>query len=144
MDEPQNISLFWQLILVEIAIDGLRLASINTHDTLSPTLGIIGGIALSHFAVDEVFERTQTILYMAFVTIANYSQPSQELSYSIKFMRIFLLILTQLLNIWGFVLGVITLFILLASNKTLSGKSYLYPLIPFRGKELLKTFVRLK
>ena len=81
---------------------------------------------------------------MAFVTIANYSQPSQELSYSIKFMRIFLLILTQLLNIRGFALGVITLFILLASNKTLSGKSYLYPLIPFKGKELLKKFVRLK
>ena len=144
VDEPQNISLFWQLILVEIAIDGLRLASINTPDTLSTTLGIIGGIALSQFAVDAGFASTETILYMAFVTIANYSQPSQELSYSIKFMRIFLLILTQLLNIWGFALGVITLFILLASNKTLSGKSYLYPLIPFKGKELLKKFVRLK
>ncbi|MGN1131608.1 MAG: spore germination protein, partial [Ruminococcus sp.] len=128
IDEPQNISLFWQLILVEIAIDGLRLASINTPDTLSTTLGIIGGIALSQFAVDAGFASTETILYMAFVTIANYSQPSQELSYSIKFMRIFLLILTQLLNIWGFALGVITLFILLATNKTLSGKSYLYPL----------------
>ena len=144
VDEPQNISLFWQLILVEIAIDGLRLASINTPDTLSTTLGIIGGIALSQFAVDAGFASTETILYMAFVTIANYSQPSQELSYSIKFMRIFLLILTQLLNIWGFAIGVIALFILLATNKTLSGKSYLYPLIPFRGKELLKKFVRLK
>ena len=131
-------------MLVEIAIDGLRLASINTPDTLSTTLGIIGGIALSQFAVDAGFASTETILYMAFVTIANYSQPSQELSYSIKFMRIFLLILTQLLNIWGFALGVITLFILLATNKTLSGKSYLYPLIPFKGKELLKKFVRLK
>ena len=144
VDEPQNISLFWQLILVEIAIDGLRLASINTPDTLSTTLGIIGGIALSQFAVDAGFASTETILYMAFVTIANYSQPSQELYYSIKFMRIFLLILTQLLNIWGFAIGVIALFILLATNKTLSGKSYLYPLIPFKGKELLKKFVRLK
>lgn len=142
VDEPQNISLFWQLILVEIAIDGLRLASINTPDMLSTTIGIIGGIALSQFAVDAGFASTETILYMAFVTISNYTQPSQELSYGIKFLRIILLVLTELFSLWGLVAGIVLIFLLLATNKTLSEKSYLYPLIPFNGKELFKRFIR--
>lgn len=144
VDEPQQLPLFWQLIIVEIAIDGLRLASISTPEMLSTTVGIIGGIALSEFAVDSGFASTETILYMAFVTIANYTQPSQELSYSIKFMRIILLILTELFSLIGFIAGLILIFILLATNKTLSGKSYLYPLIPFNGKALLQKLIRVK
>ncbi len=144
VDEPQNISIFWQLILVEVAIDGLRLASINTPDMLSTTIGIIGGIALSEFAVDAGFASTETILYMAFVTISNYTQPSQELSYGIKFFRLILLILTEILSLWGLIAGTVLIFIMLATNKTLSGKSYLYPLIPFNPKELIKKFVRTK
>lgn len=143
IDEAQNISLFWQLIIAEVAIDGLRLASVNTPDMLSTTIGIIGGIALSEFAVTSGIFASETILYMAFVTIANYTQPSQELSYSIKFMRIILLILTKVLSHWGFIAGLLFIFILLATNKTLSGKSYLYPLFPFNGKELAKRFIRL-
>ncbi|MCH5202009.1 MAG: spore germination protein [Oscillospiraceae bacterium] len=144
IDEPQNISLFWQLILIEIAIDGLRLASINTPEMLSTTIGIIGGIALSEFAVDAGFAATETILYMAFVAIANYSQPSQELSYSIKFFRIILLVLTRLLSLWGLLGGTLLIIVMLATNKTLSGKSYLYPLFPLKPKELFEKFVRTK
>ena len=144
VSEPQKIPIFWQLILIEIAIDGLRLASINTPEMLSTTLGIIGGIALSEFAIDAGFASTETILYMAFVTIANYSQPSQELSYAIKFLRILLLVATELFSIFGLIGGVVLIIILLYSNKTLSGKSYLYPLIPFNGKALLKKFIRIR
>jgi stage V sporulation protein AF len=81
---------------------------------------------------------------MAFVTIANYTQPSQELSYSVKFMRIILLVLTEIFSVFGFIAGLILIFVLLATNKTLSGKSYLYPLIPFKGKALLQKLIRVK
>ena len=57
-------------------------------------------------------------------------------------MRILLLILTALFNLWGFVAGLVLIFILLALNKTFSGKSYLYPLIPFHGKELVRKLFR--
>ena len=35
-------------------------------------------------------------------------------------------------------------FILLLTNKTISGKSYLYPLIPFKPKELVKKLTRIR
>lgn len=45
------------------------------------------------------------MLYMAFVAVANYTQPNFELGYALKFMRLALLILTALFNGWGFVMG---------------------------------------
>lgn len=142
VDSPINIPIFWQLILLEIIIDGLRLAALNTPTFINTSLSIIGAIILSEFAVDTGWFSTESLLYMAFVAMANYSQPNFELGYSLKFMRIFLLILTYIINIWGFIAGIIIIFAILALNKTVSGKSYLYPLIPFDGKELLRKLIR--
>ncbi len=139
-----NISIFWQLILIEIGIDGLRLAALNTPDSLSASLSIIGAIAFSEFAIDSGWFSMEVILYMAFVTIANYSQPSYELGYSLKFMRVILLILTRLFNFWGFVGGIVLNIVLLFTNKTLSGKSYMYPLFPLHPKELLYKLTRIR
>lgn len=144
LDQQQNIPVFWQLIIIEIGIDGLRLASLNTPNSLTTPLSIIGAIALSDFAVQTGWCCYESILYMAFVTVANYTQPNYELGYTIKFSRIFLLILTYLFNVWGFAAGVISVILLTVCNRTLSGKSYLYPLIPFNPKELLYKLIRLR
>ena len=44
----------------------------------------------------------EVILYMAFVAIANFTQPSLELGYAFKFIRLLLLLLSALFGIWGF------------------------------------------
>ncbi len=142
LSEPVNIPIFWQLILLEIAIDGLRLASIKTPNSLSASLSIIGAIALSEFAVKVGWFSTEAMLYMAFVAIANYSQPSYELGYALKFFRIFMLIGTVLFNIMGFVITFAIIIVLLVTNKTISGKSYLYPLIPFDRNKLWRKIIR--
>lgn len=143
VSEEIHVPIFWQLIILEIAIDGLRLASLNTPSTLSTALSIIGAIALSDFAVSSGWFCSEAILYMAFVAIANYSQPSYELSYALKFMRVIWLIFIQLFGIVGFILGLVFIFVAILTNKTVSGKGYLYPLIPFNGKALLHKLFRL-
>ena len=82
------------------------------------------------------------MLYMAFVTVANYSQSSYELGYALKFMRIILLVLTSLLNGWGFLLGTILVVCSIVFNRTIAGKSYIYPLLPFSWTECRKRFLR--
>lgn len=144
LNETQSVPVFWQLILMEIAIDGLRLAALNTPNALTTPLSIIGGIALSEFAVEAGWFCMEAILYMALVSVANYTQPNYELGYSLKFCRILLLILTSLFNIWGFIIGFIFNLLLICFNRTLSEKSYIYPLIPFNGKELLKKIIRIR
>ncbi len=144
-EETGKIPVLAQLLLVEFLIDGLRMASLNTPNMLSNSLSVVGGLILGDFAVSIGWLIPEVILYMAFVAIANFTQRSYELGYAVKFLRILLLILTALFDVWGFFAGIVIIFILLASNKTVNGKrSYLYPLIPFNGKALLTLLVRVK
>ena len=142
VSDPLNVPLIWQLLILEFAIDGLRLAAVNTPNMLTTPLSVIAGIVLGEYAVKSGWFNSETMLYMAFVTIANYSQASFELGYAMKFMRIIILILTAIFNIWGFTAGVIFSACAIIFNKTIAGKSYIYPLIPFSFKALKKRFLR--
>ena len=142
LSDPCNIPLIWQLLILEFAIDGLRLAAVNTPNMLTTPLSVIAGIVLGEYAVESGWFNSETMLYMAFVTIANYSQASFELGYAMKFMRIIILICTAIFNIWGFVIGIIFSFCAIIFNRTIAGKSYIYPLIPFHLNELKKRFLR--
>ena len=69
---------------------------------------------------------------------------ADELGYSLKFMRVILLVLTRIFNLWGFGFGIILNLVLLFTNKTLSGKSYMYPLFPLHPRELLTKLTRIR
>ena len=134
-----------QLFLVEIAIDGLKIASMNTPGMLSNSLSIVGALILGDFAVGIGWLSPDVILYMAFVAIANFAQQNYELGYAFKFMRIILLGLTALLGVWGFLIGILLFILAVATNNTVaSGKGYLYPLIPFNGRALMRLLLRSK
>ncbi len=136
LSAPAAVPVILQLLLLEVSIDVLRLASVNTPNMLGNSLSIIGALLLGDFAVKSGWMVPDTILYMSFVAIASFTQPSIELGYAFKFMRIILLLLTYFFNIWGFVGGLILILILIATNKTVTGKGYLYPLIPFNWQAL--------
>ncbi len=140
--EELKMPLFAQFLILELVIDGLKLASINTPSSMSSSLGIIGGLLLSEFAVEAGWFVPDTIVYISFVAIASYAQPSLEMGYAMKFGRIFLLIITHLFGLWGLIGGTVLTLIVFTFSKTLSGKGYFYPVIPFNFKEFTKLFIR--
>lgn len=142
LDQAPRVPLIWQLLLLEFAIDGLRLAAVNTPSMLNTPLSVIAGIVVGEFAVNSGWFNSETMLYMAFVAIANYTQASYELGYAFKFMRILILVLTAAFNLWGFVSGIALMLLFLLLNRTLSGESYLYPLLPLNRKELGRRIFR--
>ena len=137
-----HIPVIWQLLFLEFAIDGLKLAAINTPNTLSTPLSVIAGIVVGEFAVQSGWFNSEAMLYMAFVAIANYTQSNFELGYALKFMRLMLLVLTELFELPGFIVGILAVCIFIGTNKTVSGNSYLYPLIPFSGKQLKRRILK--
>lgn len=144
-EETGKLPIFVQLLIVEFVIDALRLASLNTPNMLNNSLSIVGGLILGDFAVGIGWLIPEVILYMAFVAIANFTQRSYELGYAIKFLRIFLLILTAAFGFIGYCAGFVISLVLLATNSTVNGKrSYLYPLIPFNARALASMIVRVR
>jgi stage V sporulation protein AF len=142
--DPGALPIILQLFLVELAIDGLKIASMNTPDILSNSLSVVGALILGDFAVEVGWLCADVILYMAFVAIANFAQQNHELGYAFKFVRMTILILVYLLGIWGFVAGILLFILLVATNRTLTGGHYLYPLIPFSPKDFSRLIIRRK
>lgn len=141
--DPINVPIVVQLLILEFAIDGLRMASLNTPSMLSTPLSVVAAIVLGDYTVSSGWFNSEIMLYMAFVAIANYTQSSFELGYALKFMRIILLVLTGLFNVYGFIAGVLITVLAIVCNKTLSGRSYIYPLIPFDLKQISRRFFRI-
>ena len=106
------------------------------------SLSVIGALILGEFSIDSGWFIAQTILVMAVVALASFTQPSMELSYGIKFLRVLLLIACHLWGFWGFFGGLALSFLMLVTTKTVSGHSYLFPLIPLYWPALKKLLFR--
>ena len=112
--------------------DGLKITFIVT----------IGALILGDFAVQARWLVPEVLVYMAFVAIANFAQPSFELGYALKLMRVTLLLLSALLDVWGLLAGIVLFVVLLLTTKPIIGKGYLYPLYPFDAKALGRILLR--
>ena len=137
-----NVPVFWQFLILELAIDGLKLAAVNTPNMLNTPLSIIAGILLSDSAVESGWFNNECLLYMAFAAFGTYTMESFEFGYAVKFFRLMLLVLTQLFHIWGFSAGTIFIIVFMFTNKTISKESYMKPLFPLNIKELANKFIR--
>lgn len=144
LKEESNIPLIVQFLVLELAIDGLKLAAINTPNMLSTPLSVMAALVLGEFSVNSGWFNSEVLLYMAFVAIANYTQSSYELGYALKFMRIINLILTTIFGIYGYIAAIIILIVSIVGNKTLSNKSYIYPILPLNPRQLAKRLFRLR
>lgn len=133
-----------QLLLLELAVDGLKLAAVNTPTLLSTPLSIIAGIVVGEYAVTSGWFNTEALLYMAVVTVGTYSQASFEMGYAMKFVRVVTLCLTAIFNVWGYVAGIVIGVACIAFNRTISGKSYIYPLVPFNANMLKRSVFRVR
>ncbi len=142
IEEPNTVPIVAQLFIVEVVIDAMRLASINTPQSLSSSFGVIGALVLGEFAVSAGWFVSEVVLYMAFVALTNFTQPSYELGYAFKLFRMLLIGLIALFNLWGFIAGIILIVVELATTKTVTGQCYLYPLIPFKGSALASLLLR--
>ena len=142
ISEPNAVPIIVQLLAIELVIDVVKLASLNTPSMLSNAFSVVGALIFGEFAVRANLFVSEALLYMAFVAVAAFTQASYEMGYAFKLTRMMFLILTWAFNVWGFLAGVLLLVVMIATTKTPLGYTYLYPLIPFNGKALRRLLVR--
>jgi stage V sporulation protein AF len=142
IDEMNSVPIFIQLLIVELIIDCLKQASLNTPSALGNSFSTVAALILGEFAVSAHWFVEQVLLYMGFVAVSNFAQPSFELGYALKLCRIMLLVLIAVFDVWGYVLGLLLILLLIATTPTITGESYLAPLIPYNGKRLRRLILR--
>ena len=139
--EFNKSAIFLQIILMELGVEFIRMASIHTPSALSTSMGLIAGIVIGEIAITIGVLSEQVVLLGAISAIGSYITPSYELSLANKISKIFIITSIFFFNIYGLVVSFIILIIYLCTLKSF-GKSYLYPLIPFNGKDFLKQLFR--
>ncbi len=139
--EFNNFTIFIQLLIMELSIEFLRMASIHTPNALSTSMGIIAGVIIGEMAINLGIITEQIVLLGAISAIGSFITPSYELSLANKITKLFIVLSIFLFGIYGFIGSLIILILYLASLKSF-GRSYLYPLIPFNFKDLIKQLIR--
>lgn len=142
--EMNQIPIIFQLLAIEFVIETIKRASINTPSMISSSISLIGAVILGDIAITTKLIIPEVMLYTAFVALGYYSQPSYQLGYAIKYLRVVTLVFISILNVYGFFIGMLLGLIVLCCNKTITGESYLYPIIPFDKIGFQKIFIRKK
>lgn len=136
-----DYTFFIQILIVELSIELLRIATIHTPEAISNAMGLIAALLLGQFAIDLGFFSEEILLFCAIGAIGGFATPNYELSLTNKYLKIMMIVTIMFLNIFGFVIFNVCLWIFLICLKPFH-MSYLYPLIPFDGKALLQFMIR--
>ncbi|NLL42240.1 MAG: spore germination protein [Firmicutes bacterium] len=139
--DPGRLDLWFQLLLLELGLDLIRMALIHTPDSLATSLGLVGAIILGDLAVSVGLFTGEAILYAAIVAICSFATPSIEFGNAIRLFRYVLFFGAVFAGWWG--LGAAAIIVLLVFGLTKSfGIPYLWPLLPFDGPALLRVIFR--
>ena len=139
--ETGSVPLFLQIIIADLGIEYLRIAAIHTPTPLSTAMGLIAGVIIGQIAIEVGLFSSEVVLYTSICAIFTFAIPNYELSISVKVFRIMLLILVALWGVNGLFIGFLAIFYYLASLKPMN-VPYLWPLVPFYPKALLRVLIR--
>lgn len=136
-----DIEFIVQVIIVELSVELLRIATIHTPEAISNAMGMIAAILLGQFAIDLGLFSEEILLVSSISAVGGFATPNYELSLTNKYIKLMMIFSIALFNIYGFVIFNIGLLIYLIRLKPF-GMPYLYPLIPFNLKALGSFIIR--
>ncbi|MCK9526003.1 MAG: spore germination protein [Limnochordia bacterium] len=139
--DPGRLALWFQLLLLEIGLDLIRMALIHTPDSLATSLGLVGAIILGDLAVSVGLFTGEAILYTAIVAICGFATPSIEFGNAMRLFRYLLFFGAVIFGWWGLGGALITILLVFGLTKSF-GIPYLWPLLPFDGPALLRVIFR--
>ena len=141
INNPGNIPILLQIILVELTIEILMIATIHTPNQLSSAMGLIATLILGQMAVEIGWFASEVLLFSSISAIGGFATPSYELSLANKMVKIFLILMVGFFGGSGFIIGSY-LFVMFLGSIKMFDVPYLYPLFPFDFNEIKKVFFR--
>ncbi len=133
--------LFIQILVVELFLSFIRLASFNTPGLLSTSMSLAATIILSEVAASIGLVQGEVVFYCALSSLAAFGIPSFEVSRAVTLWNFLFVLAIGFFNKIGFIVMSFILFLTLVSIQNY-GSAYLYPFLPFSLQDFLKTIFR--
>ena len=132
---------FVEALIMELAFELLREASIRLPGAIGNTIGIVGALVIGEAAVSAHLVAPQMVIVVAITAIGSFTVPSVEASYPIRLVRFPLMLLAAVFGLYGVMLGLLAVMIHLVHLRSF-GFPYLEPLAPLKINELRDVLIR--
>ncbi len=134
---PTILEVFLMLTMFEaIQEAGLRLPR-----AVGQTVSIVGALVIGEAAVLAGLIAPSTVIVIATAGITGFAMPTYALSLTVRLVRFVILLFSGVLGVFGFLGGLLALFLHLASLRSF-GAPFLAPMVPVMVPEQRDTLVR--
>ena len=130
--EQMPFPLVLELVIMILAFELIKEASIRVPDPIGSTLGIVGGLILGQSAVSANIASPLLIIIVSIAALGSFAAPSQPLSRAISVLQFVFVFLGAIAGFLGIALGIYAALIYL-SSETSAGVPFLSPVTPKDG-----------
>lgn len=131
---------FLEALLLLFQFELLREAGVRLPKAVGQTIGIVGGLIIGDSLIRAGLASPTLLVVVALSTVATFCLVNQSLSGTISLLRLFILLISSYLGIYGFYLGMFLILIYLCRLESF-GLAYLEPVSSLRFKDWLAAFV---
>lgn len=132
---------FLEALVLELAVEFLREATIRIPSPIGQTIGIVGALIVGEAAIQANLVGPILVIFTAITMLGSFAIPNYSMASNIRLLRFPILIASGMLGGFGFVC--IWFFIVIhLSNLESFGVPFLQPLFPFKSSEMKDTIFR--
>lgn len=117
-----------EVLLMELEFELLREAGIRLPGPMGNTIGIVGGLIVGQAAVEAGLVSTIVVIVVALAALASFTIPNESFASAYRLLKFFLIIVSAIWGLYGFILGMLLLAIHL-SGMTSYGVPYMVPAV---------------
>ncbi|OUM90325.1 MAG: spore gernimation protein [Bacillus thermozeamaize] len=130
-----------EAMLMEIAVEILREASVRLPGPIGPTIGIVGALIIGESAVSAGIISPILVIIVGLTTLGSFATPSYSAAIALRMLRFPMMLAAGTLGLLGIMLFLIVIIIHLSSLKSF-GVPYMAPISPSRTSDLKDALVR--
>ena len=128
---------FLEIVAMELVVEFLREGGLRLPTKIAQTLSLVGGIIIGDTAIQSKMVSPTTLLIVGITVITTFLIPNYDMSLSIRLLRFPMLILANIMGIFGIAVGWFLILVHLSSLDSLG-----VPYFEFHKSDMKDTFIR--
>ncbi len=128
---------FLEILAMELVIEFLREGGLRLPTKIAQTLSLVGGIIIGDTAIQSKMVSPTTLLVVGVTVISTFLIPNYDMSLSIRMLRFPMLMLANIMGIFGIAIGWFLILVHLSSLDSMG-----VPYFEFHKSDLKDTFIR--
>lgn len=129
-----------EITIMELVAEILKESNIRLPKQIGPAISIVGTIVIGQAAVSAGLVSALTVIIVSLSTITSFIAPDYSITYPIRILKFFMIIITALLGLFGFVVSATIIMLTISSNNSF-GISYTSPMAPMNLEDLKNYFL---